>query len=622
VVTIEGAVEELERKALELQPDIGQTAMLAQEVLKLKRANEGLLTQVGQIQAKGLGDVLAKLDADLALLRQDLNAAQQIPVSEPQFVDMRWKLPTATGREYPKRSLRNIKTIVVGHTATLEDVAPEVLARTHVEQGKPGIACHFLVARDGTIYWTQPLEMTVTHTLDPQINRSSVAASLAGNFNGEPPCATQLRATAGLLSWLVSLFGLDVTAICGRREVEAVPSPGAQWLSGANYKGILLALVRERLDNHSKQNISRQQVPAPLATEGTRKVAKPQIIDVVSSLPTHPVLASYPNRTAPISVLAIHHTDSPKTTTVQQIAQYHVYGVRSDAEGNLVKAQWPGIGYHFVIAPNGTIYQGQREQTRSYHVGSNANDYCLGISFIGRFMRLGYDGKVQAEEDQIPTAAQLRSGGQLVAWLMQEFDIPIEKVLGHRNVVGGYTACPGEHWESGLKWRNLLIGEVQAAMDAVPECEGDQPMEHYLLFWDHGSLWAAEDWENAQAYVAHFRPTTGFSVEDAKQARHVTIVGGPSGVSAAEEARLRAACIDVHRLAGADQAATKVMLDELVTQNTPWPGAPPRVPSPPAAAEAPDTEPTGDERFAGVEPDEWTIPDNWEQLLVPQDGSK
>jgi len=57
-----------------------------------------------------------------------------------------------------------------------------------------------------------------------------------------------------------------------------------------------------------------------------------------------------------------------------------------------------------------------------------------------------------------------------------------------------------------------------------------------------------------------------------------------------------------------------------VTQNTPWPGAPPRVPSPPAAAESPDAELTGEERVAGVEPDEWTIPDDWEQLLAPQDG--
>jgi len=300
------------------------------------------------------------------------------------------------------------------------------------------------------------------------------------------------------------------------------------------------------------------------------------------------------------------------------LAQYHVFGVRYDVAGRLVKAQWPGIGYHFVIAPNGTIHQTQREQTQSYHVGGNANGFCLGIAFIGRFMRYGYNGKLQPAEDQIPTAAQLRSGGQLIAWLIQQFNIAPAKVMGHKNVVGGATACPGEHWEAGLKWRDSLQKEIQAAIGGAQECEGNQPMEHYLLFWDHGTSWAAGDWQSAQGYIAHFRPTTGFSVQDALQARHVTIVGGPSGVSAADEARLRAACVHVRRLSGTDEAATKAMLDALVANNTPWPDASPRV----LDNTANDTGATGDKDTCEYEPDQWTVPEDWEQLVVPPSQSQ
>jgi N-acetyl-anhydromuramyl-L-alanine amidase AmpD len=617
VTTIETQIDELERRALELQPDMCRTAMLAQEILKLKQASESLMERADHIQPMHLGGVLSRLENDLHLLRRDLTAAQRVPVNEPSLVDARWTTPVVAGRGHPRRSLSNISIVVVEHTATLEDPTPEHLAATHLAQGKPAIACHFLVGRDGTIFWTQPFESTVTHTLDPEINRDSIAVSLAGSFSGEAPCEAQLEATATLLAWLVSIFGLDLSAIYGRRELEAVSSPGAQWLSGANYKGTLLALVSERLNGRSGHGERRKRVPDPLAANAMGQVRKPEIVDVVRSLPRHPTLAPYPNRTVPISTIAIHHTDTRRTTTVQQIAQYHVYGVRRDVKGNLVKAQWPGIGYHFVIASDGTIYQCQREQTQSYHVGGNNNRFCLGVSFIGRFMRLGYDRKTQALEDQIPTEAQLRNGGQLVAWLMQEFNIPIEKVMGHRNVVGGYTACPGEHWEAGLKWRGLLQEQIQAAFDAVKEGDGDQPMEHYLLFWDHGALWAAGDWMNAQDYIAHFRPTTGFSADDAMQARHVTIVGGASGVSAASEARLRAASIDVHRLAGSDEAATKAMLDALVAANTPWPGAPQRVAEAAADAESFDAQLAGDGDSRELEPDEWTLPEDWEQLLVP-----
>jgi N-acetyl-anhydromuramyl-L-alanine amidase AmpD len=616
VAAIDNRVTELERQALELQPDLGQCATLAQEVLSWKRAAENLAEGAGQLETGLLREAVMHLETEMDMLCRELyGAALTSPVEVPELVDVRWTLPAAANRSYPARSLGAIRQIVIGHTATLEDVTPDRLAQTHMEQGKPSIACHFLVSQDGTTYWTQSLELAVGHTLQPQINQESIGVALSGNFNSESPSPTQLQATAALLAWLVSIFDVDLAAVCGRRELEDVASPGTQWSDGVGYGKMLLAAVRARLAKGRGMPAPAQSAVAfanAAATKGP--VSKPNLVDVVSSLPRHPTLAPYPTRLKPVSVIAIHHTDSLKSVTVQQLAQYHVYGTRQDAKGNVIKAEWPGIGYHFVIASDGTIYQCQREQTRSYHVGGPANEYCLGVSFIGRFMRLGFDGKEQSAADQIPTAAQLKSGGQLIAWLMQELNVSPEKVMGHRNVVSG-TVCPGEHWEDGLKWRALLQTEIQAAIDAAPECDGNQPMEHYLLFWDHGTSWAAADWNNAQNYIAHFRPTTGFSVEDALQARHVTIVGGPGGVSPADEARLRAACIHVNRLSGATVAATKAMLDALVAQDTPWPGAP-RAQGTESSPEAIPSQTLDDLTEDNVEIDEWTVPDNWDQLLA------
>jgi N-acetyl-anhydromuramyl-L-alanine amidase AmpD len=627
VAAIERQVEELEGRVLELPLDLGRTATLAQEILRLKRASEVLAQRAGQLQAQESDQTLLRLKADLEILRRDLCAAAQASpphVDEPPFVDMRWATPVAPDGGWATRSLRNVEQVVIEHTSTLGDVTPELLARIHLEQGKTAIACHYLVTQNGTIYWTQPLESAVGHTLRPDVNQHSIAVSLAGSFNGQSPAAIQLEATAALLSWLVSLFGLDVTHIRGRRELEDVPSPGAQWSTGANYKQVLLELVRGRLQEHVGPSRTRPQVatwrtstaPMPAATNG--RVPRPDIVDVVSSLPKHPTLPPYPARLKPVSVIAIHHTDSLKTVTVQQIAQYHVYGVRKNADGEVVKAEWPGIGYHFVIAADGTIYQCQREQTRSYHVGGSANEFCLGVSFIGRFMQTGFDGKPQAAADQIPTDAQLTSGGQLIAWLMQELNVPIAQVMGHRNVVTG-TVCPGEYWESGPKWQGLLQKEIQVAIEAAQAREGDQPLEHYLLFWDHGTSWAAADWNNAQSYIAHFRPTAGFSVQDALQARHVTIVGGPAGVSPADEARLRAAGVQVQRLSGANEAETKAMLDALVAQDTLWPGATPKALDVVIGGEPLDLEASRDAKADEFEYDEWTVPDDWERLLAPAD---
>ncbi len=90
-------------------------------------------------------------------------------------------------------------------------------------------------------------------------------------------------------------------------------------------------------------------------------------------------------------------------------------------------------------------------------------------------------------------------------------------------------------------------------------------MGHYMLFWQRADTWAKEDWEAAANYFARFRPTTGFSSDDAKNAEYVTIVGGVAGVPYETERTLIAAGCKVERLAGVDFNDTKRMLDELAS---------------------------------------------------------
>jgi N-acetyl-anhydromuramyl-L-alanine amidase AmpD len=499
------------------------------------------------------------------------------------------------------------------------------------------------------VYWTQPLEAAVAQTGIQQVNEEAVGVGLVGNFTLVAPGPGQIAAAAALIAWLLSRFDLPSDAVVGRRELERVGSPGAQWDSRERYRDGLLARVRAILwssrgpesiiselrqevrdlrarvvsgDHLAEQVAGLQAQVERLATgqdpkrpplnepspdderRSTAVVDPPKWQDVVKTLPRHPSLDPYPRRAKPPTMVVIHHTDTPKNFTVEQIARYHVFGERKDTDGSLIKGPWPGIGYHFVITADGTIYRCQNEMTRSYHVGGTANETSIGVSLIGRFMQRGYDGKVQKTVDQVPTSPQLISAGRLTAWLMQEYGIPEDRVLGHRDVWPRSTACPGEYWRAGPTWRNLLIKEIQIAQDP----HSTRQIAHYLLFWDHGVQWAQADWKNAQGYIARFRPTCGFSVDDALLARRVTIVGSTAGVSGAVEAKLKAAGIAVHRLAGSNEAETKALIDALVTKGTPWPGAKARTPS---ALESAVAERDLEELDLYPIPDEWTIPDDW-----------
>ncbi len=268
-------------------------------------------------------------------------------------------------------------------------------------------------------------------------------------------------------------------------------------------------------------------------------VAKPPMRDVVDQLIKHPT-KTYPTRQRKaITHICIHHSAVGGMVPVQNIAQYHVEG-----------KDWAGIGYHFYILLDGAILQTQRVETASWHVSHN-NDQSVGICVAGDFTYAP------------PPQAQIDATARLTAWLMEDLDVKEQNVLGHREFPGNDTSCPGETWLKRATWKNMLLDSVRALrLGAQP---GVKPLGHYMLFWQTLDAWAQQDWLAAEQYVGRFRPTTGFSLDDAKYAEYVTIVGGVAGVSYEAEQMLRASGSKVERLAGVDFADTKRILDELAS---------------------------------------------------------
>ncbi len=656
-------VTELEQATAAQKTTLDALKKVAGDAAALTKEAEGYSAQAIAARPADLRSQFETLSAQIKDL-EGLLGHQPAP-SGLQIVDRIGHLPAGTGTPYPRRDPAVIRRIVIHHTVTPGDISPERVAQAMVARGLPGITYHYLIAADGTIFETQALDVVTGQTNAVTVNGVAVGVALAGDFTTAVPTDTQMTSAARLVAQLLERYGLTTEAVIGRREVDTTASPGDQWLGGAQYKTSLLAKVAlllkpkdesapeqlqkriaeleiqvaalnaqiatlngqapgltaevaevAALQTHiseldqtlASQTAEVERLRALLADNTTGRVARPAIVDMVDKLPQHPTLPPYGARTRPISMIVIHHTDTPKTMMVQKIAEYHVYGERKDASGNIVKAQWPGVGYHFMVGPDGVIYQGQRETTRSYHVGGDPNDYSVAISLIGRFMRKNYDGTDRAPEDQVPTPQQLRSAGQLAAWLMQEYQIPIEQIKGHRDVWPQATVCPGEHWKTGLTWHPQLLEEVKSAQTAAGTGGIGQRKELYLLFWDHGDAWAEADWRSAQGYIARFRPTAGFALSDAFLAEHVVIVGGTAGVSGQDEARLSAAGIDVYRLEGKDEEDTKRMLDELAAKGTPWPGAPAQ-PASMAPKEILEVYEGLDEV---IFPDEWTMPEDWQ----------
>lgn len=270
-------------------------------------------------------------------------------------------------------------------------------------------------------------------------------------------------------------------------------------------------------------------------------VARPAMKDIVDQLVKHPTKTYGTRQLRAITHICIHHSAVSAAVPVENVAKYHVQD-----------QDWPGIGYHYYVKPDGAIYQTQRIETVSWHVSHN-NDYSVGICVAGDF--------TYAPPPQI----QIDAAARLVAWLMQELSLPEQNILGHKEFPDNDTSCPGETWLKRMTWKNMLLESVRAARGGG-QSGSVQPLNHYVLFWQKIDSWAQEDWRAAERYIGRFRPTAGFSLDDARQAEFVTIVGGDAGVSYEAEQMLRAAGSKVERIAGVDFADTKRILDDLASK--------------------------------------------------------
>lgn len=117
-----------------------------------------------------------------------------------------------------------------------------------------------------------------------------------------------------------------------------------------------------------------------------------------------------------VDTIVLHHSASGLSLTPDQIHAEHI------AKG------WSGIGYHFVITPDGTKYTGRPITAIGSNV-ENQNTHIIGICFIGNF------------ETGKPTEAQIKSGNELISDLIK---IKKFNIKGHRDLMA--TACPGKNF--------------------------------------------------------------------------------------------------------------------------------------------------------------------------------
>ncbi|MBI4866142.1 MAG: N-acetylmuramoyl-L-alanine amidase [Candidatus Wallbacteria bacterium] len=136
--------------------------------------------------------------------------------------------------------------------------------------------------------------------------------------------------------------------------------------------------------------------------------------------------------------LTVHHSSQPRASrckgaaTIRGIQQFH-----------MASRGWKDIAYHYLIAPDGTVYQGRPEGASGSH--SRPNRHKLGVCVLGNFNR--------GEESVTPLARA--SLVRLLAYLAGKHGISARAIYGHRDF--NRTDCPG----------GALYGDLDRLRDEV-----------------------------------------------------------------------------------------------------------------------------------------------------------
>ena len=152
------------------------------------------------------------------------------------------------------------------------------------------------------------------------------------------------------------------------------------------------------------------------------------------------------SRMGTIEGIVLHHSGVNVSQSVEAIHAYH------QSKG------WAGIGYHYYVKKDGSVYKGRPEEYAGAHCpGANSNS--IGICAEGDF------------NSEIMPDAQKQAIIELIAYIKSRRNI--KWVKGHREILA--TSCPGTNYPldeirnatpQEVYSYNQFVREVQASIGA------------------------------------------------------------------------------------------------------------------------------------------------------------
>ncbi len=213
------------------------------------------------------------------------------------------------------------------------------------------------------------------------------------------------------------------------------------------------------IDSVAAPNTAELSPEMPAAELTAAGYPKPPVVSRAQWCQSQPTLScTYSNglEYVPVTHLVLHHTVTSNSSgdwaaTVRAIWFFH-----GDESGN----GWGDIGYNYLVAPDGVIYEGHYggDNVAGTHAAF-ANHGSMGVAMLGNYTSQNppwllrdsladlYAWKADQQDIDVYDSSKLPNEGNNVT------DRGLPHLMGHRDVYGGgRTSCPGGMGHPWLPW--------------------------------------------------------------------------------------------------------------------------------------------------------------------------
>lgn len=190
------------------------------------------------------GNLLGKESISKKEVKKGKKTLQLLKKEEPLGADTPLTIPGAKFMDYRdgiwgdsynwswNRQLSQVQYLVIHHTVTSHDATPDDIALLHRARGWGGIGYHFVIVKDGTIYYVGDIGTARANVAN--MNEKVIGIAMVGDFTKHLPSDEQIISAHILTNFLVHNYpNLETIKswdnLVGHKKLRATACPGSSW---------------------------------------------------------------------------------------------------------------------------------------------------------------------------------------------------------------------------------------------------------------------------------------------------------------------------------------------------------------------------------------------------------